>query len=180
MQADEAPADEWIAALHAELAPSLERIAWSILRDWGLAADATQEAFLALATRAAEVEPEYRRGWLVRAVQLQAHNLRRKQQRQSPLEARREELAGLPQGCPVEHAEELAWLRQAIDRLPIEQREVLQARLVDEQTFAQIAENKELPLGTVLSRMRLAVQRLRKELESYTKDADDHATDIGL
>jgi len=39
-------------------------------------------------------------------------------------------------------------------------------RIYEEKTFAVIAEELSLPLGTVLTRMRLAMQKLHKHLES--------------
>ncbi len=38
-------------------------------------------------------------------------------------------------------------------------------RIYDEKTFAAIAEELSLPLGTVLSRMQLAIRKLRLKLE---------------
>ena len=174
MEVEETPADDWVEQLNREFGPALERIAWAILRDWDLSADATQEAFLVLASKSEQIPPEHRRAWLVRTVQLQAHNLRRKQQRHQSHEAwvvDSTSLAGLHQQvCPLEQAEELSELQRAIDNLPPEQRAVLRARLVDEETFASIAERMAVPLGTVLSRMRLAIGRLRQQLRNEKND----------
>ncbi len=55
-------------------------------------------------------------------------------------------------------------LRRAIDRLPENSRTIVELRLRQELTFATIAERLQLPLGTVLTRMRRAMEQLRGDL----------------
>lgn len=55
-------------------------------------------------------------------------------------------------------------LRAALERLPEEQREILRRSFYEEQPHAAIAEALALPLGTVKSRIRLAVGHLRRQL----------------
>lgn len=156
-----------IEQLHADFASQLERIAWAILRDWPLAADAVQEAFALLAKKQNELPTGNQRGWLVRTVQFQAQNLRRKQDRARNL-AERLGASGLVReeatGYLVERREELEQLKRAIGELPKPQRVVVQMRLGEEKSFSEIAGELELPLGTVLSRMRLALAKLRTKL----------------
>lgn len=59
-------------------------------------------------------------------------------------------------------------VRDAIDRLPDGQREVLRMRLTEELSYAEIAAALELPIGTVRSRIHLAVNRLRTKLSEST------------
>jgi RNA polymerase sigma-70 factor (ECF subfamily) len=56
-------------------------------------------------------------------------------------------------------------LRAALVTLPVEQSDVLRLSFFDEQTHAEIAEFLGLPLGTVKSRIRLAMAHLRRALE---------------
>lgn len=58
-----------------------------------------------------------------------------------------------------------AKVRTAIEQLPRDQREVLRLSYYDDQPHAAIAKALDIPLGTVKSRMRLAVTRLRESLE---------------
>jgi RNA polymerase sigma-70 factor, ECF subfamily len=58
-----------------------------------------------------------------------------------------------------------AKVRTAIEQLPHEQREVLRLSYYEDQPHAAIAKALDIPLGTVKSRMRLAVTRLRESLE---------------
>lgn len=56
-------------------------------------------------------------------------------------------------------------VRDALDRLPVEQAQVLRLSFYEDEPHARIAEALGLPLGTVKSRIRLAVAHLRKALE---------------
>lgn len=61
--------------------------------------------------------------------------------------------------------EEVRRLRQGLAELPAEQRWVVERRIDHEETFAVIAANLGVPLGTVLTRMRLALQKLERILK---------------
>ena len=52
-----------------------------------------------------------------------------------------------------------------MERLPVEQRRVIRMRIYEDKTFAVIAEELGAPLGTVLTRMRLALRKLEAELD---------------
>jgi RNA polymerase sigma-70 factor (ECF subfamily) len=56
-------------------------------------------------------------------------------------------------------------INAALDSLPEEQRRVVQLSFLEERTQSQIAEHLSLPLGTVKSRIRLALLKLRVQLE---------------
>ena len=60
-------------------------------------------------------------------------------------------------------------LRQAVEELPIEFREVLVLRELDEMSYKQIAAVADLPLGTVMSRLARARKRLQQILASHTR-----------
>ena len=57
-------------------------------------------------------------------------------------------------------------LRQAMEALPEEQRSLVRLAFFDSLSHSDIATRTGLPLGTVKSRIRLAVSRLRRELEA--------------
>jgi RNA polymerase sigma-70 factor, ECF subfamily len=78
-------------------------------------------------------------------------------------------LQGQPDGVPEPHenavrAEQLASLRKAVASLPENLREVVVLRLSTGLRFEELAELLKIPLGTALSRMHAAVQRLRETL----------------
>ena len=64
----------------------------------------------------------------------------------------------------IETAEREHSLRSAIGRLPKEQAELLQMAFFEDRPHSGIAAATRLPLGTVKSRIRLALARLRREL----------------
>ena len=60
-------------------------------------------------------------------------------------------------------------LRQAVEELPLEFREVLVLRELDELSYKQIAAVADLPLGTVMSRLARARKRLQHILVGHTQ-----------
>lgn len=58
-------------------------------------------------------------------------------------------------------AANIAWLTQALAQLPPDQRQVLDKAFYEEKSHSVIAEELGLPLGTVKSRIRLALGRLK-------------------
>jgi RNA polymerase sigma-70 factor (ECF subfamily) len=58
------------------------------------------------------------------------------------------------------NADRMAALRNCIESLPADQREVLILREFEEMSYKQIAETTNLPAGTVMSRLARARQRL--------------------
>jgi RNA polymerase sigma factor (sigma-70 family) len=64
-----------------------------------------------------------------------------------------------------EHAEQLALVQRTLLRLRAEEQEVFLLRQNGSMTYEQIAETLGLPVGTVKTRMRMALQKLREALE---------------
>jgi RNA polymerase sigma-70 factor (ECF subfamily) len=56
-------------------------------------------------------------------------------------------------------------VRAAIGDLPADQAELLRLSYLEEKSHSEIAEEKALPLGTVKSRLRLAMAKLKRQLE---------------
>ena len=61
-------------------------------------------------------------------------------------------------------AEELHRLREAIAKIPYEQREVVILHLQGKRTFRQIAESQDIAVSTVQSRYRYGLEKLRSLL----------------
>jgi RNA polymerase sigma factor (sigma-70 family) len=57
----------------------------------------------------------------------------------------------------------------ALDDLPVEQAEVLRGAYYGALTLREIAEHQAIPLGTVKSRVRLALERLRERLAVWSE-----------
>ena len=60
-----------------------------------------------------------------------------------------------------------AAVREALHGMPLPQRELLRLFFFDDRPHSEIAEAMSIPLGTVKSRLRLAVSHLRKVLERF-------------
>jgi len=81
-----------------------------------------------------------------------------------------EDPAFAPDGDPspideVERAERDEKIRAAFATLPDAQYEVVRLHFIEDLAHSEIAERLDLPLGTVKSRLRLAFQKIRKDLE---------------
>lgn len=66
-------------------------------------------------------------------------------------------------------AQEVDRLRQALNALPPGQRDMIERAYLGELTHQEISRQTSLPLGTVKSRLRLAIDRLRHELRELRK-----------
>ncbi len=153
----------------ARESPKLTRFVTGVLRDADAARDVAQIAFARLLERQDEVDPAARRAWLYRVALREALNQRRKAERGKRARERLFWLRatdgeGASVGDRAEREEERERVRQALEELPEAQRKVVEMRIYEGQTFAQIAEALNIPLGTALTRMRAALGRLRKTL----------------
>ena len=59
-----------------------------------------------------------------------------------------------------------ARIAEAVDDLPPEQAELVRLAFFEDLTHSEIAERRNLPLGTVKSRLRLALGRMRRRFEN--------------
>ena len=64
------------------------------------------------------------------------------------------------------HREQVALVRQALVQLRQEEQEVFLLRQNGQMTYEQIADATQLPVGTVKTRMRLALRKLREALHT--------------
>jgi RNA polymerase sigma-70 factor (ECF subfamily) len=160
-----------VAALYLEHADELRRFLVGVLRDPHSAGDALQAAFAKLVEQGHTVQPESRKSWLFTVAYREALALRR---RKGVERGAIEKLASREQTAARQHGDSpdarlLQWetverVRAALDKLPIEQREVVRLKILEQKTFAAIAADLNLPLGTVLTRMQLALAKLRRAL----------------
>ena len=65
----------------------------------------------------------------------------------------------------AEQNERLKFVRQAVEALPIELRQVVIMKEFEEMTFLQISESMNVPLSTVKSRLYTGLKQLRMKLE---------------
>jgi RNA polymerase sigma-70 factor (ECF subfamily) len=121
------------------------------------------------------VAPAARRAWLFRVAANEAASLwRRKATTDRVLERQAEHRQAEQTGAETEHDaadrvilnETTTQLRQAVQRLPESWQQVVRLRMNENLTFQQIADQLGIPLGTALTQMRRALERLRSEIES--------------
>ncbi|MEQ1824900.1 MAG: RNA polymerase sigma factor [Pirellula sp.] len=158
-----------VSECHAELRAMLERYAWAVVRDRSLASDAVQNAFVALARFGGDVAPNARKAWLFRVVHREALRIRKTENKHQS-STQTADLIAEPHPAyevsplaNIARDEDAKRLQSLVDSLPPDQQRVLQLRVFEDKTFAEIAEQLQIPIGTALSRMRLAMQRLRAE-----------------
>jgi RNA polymerase sigma-70 factor (ECF subfamily) len=150
-------------------------LAVTIVEDGALAEEITQDVFIQIWNKAATYQSEQGKvvTWLASITRHRAIDiLRRRGARPEGHQVDWEE--GLPPDLPeeaeveslVELAQEKRHIRQAIAALPREQRDALALAFFKGYTHQQIADSTGEPLGTVKTRIRLAMQKLRQILEN--------------
>lgn len=71
-------------------------------------------------------------------------------------------------------------IQAALQKLPADQRSVIEAKLLHGKTLAVIAEEQGIPLNTVASRLRYSLDKLRNELRPHyenMKNPNSHSTE---
>jgi RNA polymerase sigma-70 factor (ECF subfamily) len=134
------------------------------------ARDALQDAFVKCwKHRAGLGEIENLRAWIFRIALNTGRDLRGAawRRRRQPLEEGGNALPAVTLRPDVEAVrnERLAIVRHAIGQLRPEEQEVFLLRQDGQMTYEQIAEIISIPLGTVKTRMRLSLMKLREAME---------------
>ena len=145
-----------------------------VLTDRQLAEDVTQEVFLRLWRRPWSYDPERGkfRSWLMSVTRHRSIDERRRVVRRLRQEARDDD--GMPEiAAPGRFhdpqleavlADERRAVREAMTRLPPVQREVIELAYFGGLTQVEVAALTGEPLGTVKTRIRLGIQKLRVAL----------------
>jgi len=150
---------------HCEtLSPRLYRLAWSWTHDADAAQDLVQETWTRAFERAAQLQDEIRlQAWLSR-IMVNLHRDRIRARREH-LDISAMELAG-EEGADdlASRHDEIQRVRDAIARLPDDQRMVLTLVDLMELSYAEVSETLGIPIGTVMSRLSRSRQLLKKTL----------------
>jgi RNA polymerase sigma factor (sigma-70 family) len=135
-------------------------MAYSALRDFQLAEDATQEAFLNVFQRLQTLRvPASFPGWLRRIVLKHCDRLRRRRRVSTvPLEGVAEPPAG--EECEVERSERTEWLGKMLGALPETERRALSLFYLGGHSLREVASFLEIPLTTAKNRLHAARQHL--------------------
>jgi RNA polymerase sigma-70 factor (ECF subfamily) len=138
-------------------------IAYKVLGDTGLAEDATQQTFVQAWRAAGSYDPSRALGaWLTTIAKRVAIDVHRRERRHRNLDnvdtAGGDALVTLPPSAEQIH--DVAEVRRALDELPAPDRELIRMQHFDELSHAEIADELEIPIGTVKSRTFRAHKRL--------------------
>lgn len=140
------------------------------------AQDAYQEAFVRC-WRHRETVPRVTnlKAWVFRIALNLGRDIRGTawRRRRKPLPEDESVLASRPQDQPDQEysrRERLAILRREMLQLRTEEQEVFLLRLNADMTYEEIAKTLDVPLGTVKTRMRLAMSKLREALSPPKPD----------
>lgn len=82
-----------------------------------------------------------------------------------------------PQAKFVSDAQSSDRLERALEKLPHEQRQVMHLSYFRGQSHGAIAKWLDLPIGTVKSRIRLAMQAVRSSLQAEEESFNDYTTE---
>ncbi|MEX2245705.1 MAG: sigma-70 family RNA polymerase sigma factor [Dehalococcoidia bacterium] len=151
-------------------------LAYRITNDGTLAEDVVQDAFVSVWRQAPRFDPARGqvRSWLLTIVHHRAVDAVRRR-------AHRNELA-LPDGAedflagsdrPDEIAEwsmEAEAVREAVRQIPEDQRRTIEMAYFEGLTHVEISERTGVPLGTVKSRLRIGLEKMRAYLRPKVLD----------
>lgn len=150
-----------------------------LTRDPVQAQDVAQEAMLRAlryfhAFRGGEARP-----WLLRIVRNTWHDARKRRAAEQPLEVVEDKAAEGP--TPEQSAIASDRRRQvaaALAALPTEAREILVLREIEDLTYKEIAVVLDLPIGTVMSRLARAREKLADDLKARLGRRDHGLRDL--
>jgi len=154
----------WSALVQSHHA-ALYRLAWAILRHEEDARDMCQDAYHRAFLCLSEFSSENRLdAWLKRIVVNRCRDWLRKKAVRA---AAAEELTRMPEGDPapqtiVSGRESRDKILRALDRLPLEFREVLVPHLLEDLSYADLAELLEVSVNAVRIRVHRGLLRLRE------------------
>ncbi len=166
-----------LMALYERYGNLVYSLALRVLRQPSLAEEVTQDVFLKLWRQADSWDPTMGRfsSWLLTVTRNAAIDRLRKEQRRPTSDS-----------TPLENVAHILsdesildtaqWhdgqlLRQLMGQLPDEQRQVIELAFFYGLTHAQMAEQLGLPLGTVKTRVRLALKKLKEMWDKAHRDA---------
>lgn len=157
-------AEDDVALLEAQI-PALRRYAFALVRDHDGADDLVQDCLERALSRWYLRRPGGDlRAWLFTILRNLYINSHRRRQRRSPGASMREALA---LAAPDHEAGlEARDVLSALDQLPEEQKSLLLLIGVEDLSYADAARMLGVPVGTVMSRLSRARQRLRAVMET--------------
>ena len=128
------------------------------------AEDLTQQVFLIAQRKTAQLrEPTAARSWLFTILR-RCFSKSLKRNRPLLAENLSLDIENIPEEMPVEASIDQAELQEALSELPPKYRLVLVMYFFEERSYRDIAEQLDVPIGTVMSRLARAKARLKERL----------------
>ncbi|MBA3468843.1 MAG: sigma-70 family RNA polymerase sigma factor [Herpetosiphonaceae bacterium] len=157
-----------LVEFHRQYVNLVFSMALHVLHDHATAEEVTQDVFLTLWRRAALYDPARGsvKSWLLTIARRRAIDYHR---RQAHLPLRMDEIA-VGQQPNVQLILPDLDLRDAVAALPGDQQECVTMVYFGGLTHTEVAERLHVPLGTVKSRIRLALRRLRQTITVFSED----------
>ncbi|GAB5452555.1 MAG: sigma-70 family RNA polymerase sigma factor [Halioglobus sp.] len=150
--------------LYTESSPSVYAVLMSMLHDAATAQDVLQDTYIKVWNRAGEYHAE--RGlvlsWIIAIARYRALDLLRASKRRSTYEQQSEQT---PTTVPVSAGTTSQLLQECLERLADLQRKSILAAFVGGYTHEELAVREATPVGTIKSRIRRGLGRLRECLE---------------
>lgn len=159
------------SALFDHFAPRLKGFVMRNGTSAAMAEEIVQDVMLTLWRKAHLFDPHRAQvsAWVYQIVRNRQIDVARKENRPMP-EALKQEPDAEPDATQMVALEqETGELRKALATLRPEQREVIEKAYLGELTHQEISTQTGLPLGTIKSRIRLGLQRLRHELKDLSE-----------
>jgi len=136
-----------------------------------LAEEVVQDVMLTIWRKAAQFDPHKAEAsaWIYQIARNRHIDFVRRESRPIPDELKAETESAQDASQIVALEQETRHLKQAISELPPDQKEMIEKAFIGDLSHQQISSETGLPLGTVKSRIRLGLGRLRKELEGLRR-----------
>jgi len=168
----EGPREHELASFEAMMLPHMDaahNLARWLLRNEQDAQDIVQEAYLRAFKSFSGFHGSNGRAWLLTIVRNTAYTLLKKNHAVDLTTPFDEEIhaSGRESVSPaaiLEHAEDAELIKNAMDELPAEFREILTLRHQESLSYNEIGEILKIPVGTVMSRLARARAKLKEYL----------------
>lgn len=154
-------------ALFDHFAPRLKGFVMRSGTPAAQAEEIVQEVMLTVWRRAELFDPHRApvSAWIYQIARNRQIDVIRKERRPVPEELALDDAAEPDAGQIMALEQEAGQLRQALQKLSPDQRAIVEKAYLGEMTHHQISAQTGLPLGTIKSRIRLGLDRLRHELK---------------
>lgn len=143
---------------------SVFRQAYAMVGDRMAAEDVTQDAFIKAFYSLGKLDNEYAfTSWLTRIVSNVCYDHLKKAKKKKVVSLEENENAG-PSELTIERSQMRLNIREAMQTLSKDHREVIVLRDIQGYSYQEIADILQIPVGTVKSRISIARLELKKEL----------------